>query len=197
MFNTSYSKKWLEITKKKLTEFKENSKEKLKKLRNEIEEKEKAIKMLVQKVGEAKRNTERLIIDEIRNLDLEQSNLITEEKALTIELNNLIRLTQKHILVVMKAGVVGMKEDPQKTIRRFIKKITIEKSEINIHLDLRSFARVENLVFDLNLPISIPRELIVKSRWLRWVYDFTQIKYHPSNESSRVTLEQDQDLILS
>ena len=197
MFNTSYSKKWLEITKKKLTEFKENSKEKLKKLRNEIEEKEKAIKMLVQKVGGTKRNTERLIIDEIRNLDLEQSNLITEEKALTIELNNLIRITQKHILVVMKDAVEGMKEDPQKTIRRFIKKITIEKSEINIHFDLRSFARVENLVFDLNLPISIPRELIVKSLWLTWVYDFTQIKYHPSNESSRVTLQQDQDLILS
>lgn len=197
LLNTKLTKKWLEITKERLDGFKSSSREKLKGLKLKALEKEKEIDDLIQKAGEARRNSERLIIEQIRSLDIEQANLSTEANALEIELSRLIRPTQIIISKVMKDSLPRLKKDPQLIARKFIRKIVAGNSEVIFEFDLRHFAGVENLVFDIVIPVVVPRELIVKSRFLTWDYDFKQVNYRPKIESSRVKLLSDLDLIQS
>jgi site-specific DNA recombinase len=194
MLNPIYAKKWLEITKNGIEAFKNFNKQRSKELSIAIEEKEKEIKELIQKVGDAKRNTEKLIIDEIRTLDLEQANMSTEYQALQIELARIRRPTQKMIISEMKSSLRTLKEEPQKIARKFISKIVIGNSEIKVNLDLRAFSGVEKLVFDINYTIDLQREMIVKAKFVKWDYDFTKITYYPADEWSRVKLLSGQDL---
>jgi hypothetical protein len=138
-----------------------------------------------------------LIIEEIRSLDIEQANLSTEANALEIELSRLTRPTQKNIAKFMKDALSTLKKDPQLIARNFIKRIIAGTSEVTFEFDLRHFAGVENLIFDIVIPIIVPRELIVKSKFLTWDYDFKKVNYRPKFESSRVKLQSDLNLIQS
>lgn len=194
MLNPLYAKKWLEITKDGIEAFKVFNRTRFKQLSIAIEEKEKQIKELIKKVGDAKRNTERLIIDEIRMLDLEQANMSTEYQALKIELVRIRRPTQKLIISEMKSALRVLKEEPKNIARKFISKIIVGNSEIKVILDLRAFSRVEKLVFDISHTIDLQREMIVKAKFVKWDYDFTKITYYPAEELSRVKLLSGQDL---
>jgi site-specific DNA recombinase len=194
ILNTKMSKQWLEITKDTLDRFKLSSREKLKELKAKALQKEKEIDNLIQKTGEARRNSERLIVEQIRSLDIEQANLSTEANAMEIELSRLIRPTQKNITKFMKDALSTLKKDPQLIARNFIKRIIAGTSEVTFEFDLRHFAGVENLIFDIVIPVVVPRELIVKSKFLTWDYDFKQVNYRPKVESSRVKLLSEKDL---
>ena len=194
MLNPIYAKNWLEITKNGIEAFKGFNKKRSKELSIAIEKTEKEIKELIEKVGDSKRNTEKLIIDEIRTLDLEQANMSTEYQALKIELERIHRPTQKMIISEMKNALRLLKEEPKNIARKFISKIIVGNSDIKIILDLRAFSGVEKLVFEIGHTINLQREMIVKAKFVKWDYDFTKINYYPADESSRVKLLSGQNL---
>ena len=188
LLNRNNTPTWHAIAKQHLTQFRQQGKQKLKNMVQVIEKTEREITEMVSRLGDAKKTTERLIIEEIRQRDRQLTVLHTEARGLEIDLNDKTRSTLKQTQKIVKEASEELKIEPKKIVRKFISKIILGNSGITIHLDLRLLAGVKGMLNELEHKIQIPREVITKSEWIKWEYDFKQIHYRPKSPESRVRL---------
>ncbi len=193
LLNREHTRVWHHLAKGKLATFSQEGAVKFKSLKTEIDKREKDINALVSKIGDAKKTTERLLIEEIRQLDRELSVFNIEMRGLEIDLNDKNKATLKQTKVVVKESFNEMKVDPKKIIKRFIRKIVLGDSGVSVFLDLRILAGVKGMLNELSHVVNIPKEVITKAQWIKWTYDFNQVRYQPKSQESRVKLQSCED----
>jgi hypothetical protein len=193
LLNREHTREWQHLAKEKLAAFRQEGAISLKNLKSDIEKREKDISNLVSQIGDAKKSTEKLLIEEIRQMDRELTVLNTEMRGLEIDLNDKTKATLKQTIGMVRESFNEMKIDPKKIIKKFIKKIILGDSGVSVFLDLRPLAGVKGLLNELSHIVNIPKEVITKAQWIKWTYDFNQVRYQPKSQESHVKLQSSED----
>jgi site-specific DNA recombinase len=193
LLNREHTREWQHLAKEKLAAFRQEGAIRLKNLKSDIEKREKDISNLVSQIGDAKKSTEKLLIEEIRQMDRELTVLNTEMRGLEIDLNDKTKATLKQTIGMVRESFNEMKTDPKKIIKKFIKKIILGDSGVSVFLDLRPLAGVKGLLNELSHKVNIPKEVITKAQWIKWSYNINQFQYQPKYPESRVKLQSTED----